>query len=635
METIIVICVSTVVGGIVGLRGRKYQLQRNVSARAKTARTPRDLGALVLIERFGQDLKEKMADKIAEPDTHPDSHAHAQGAPPPSIPAFTVEHPEDPYAMISAAAQGAWFGKDALQNLLEIDEHVYVAMSQLAGQQLETIGDLHTSIAAWPSSEVGEALSEGALNKLMGHLAEPIVGQHLEDLGVQVEMPIASNQPGYDLILNGEHAVNVKTVADISSLSAHFEKYPDIPVIVPSDMAGIPKTAIHLDASDSIEQLNRAVELGDGHIVLVDDALSHVDMLEHADGVSDALIENVDVIGIPLITLALSSYHQIKLLKQHDTDTSNALKNIGLDVAGTGAGGAAGAATGAAIGSAIVPVIGTALGAIVGGIVGAMGGRAASNSIREKPFRDALRAYQEVLTGTQQNIEKTQADADAAYADMLESEQNGLAQTVESRKRKLLQQQDILLQERRDGYSLDQHQAGLLLETTLVDLDAHIESTEAQLSEVPSWKRMVWPDEHAVLLQQSIQHLRKLSHLVQSQAQAILGSSPTEPLKGDQAHRFLQILLAVDGATPPIQELIRAHENRRVEREAQWRDHIEQIRFEVADRRQESFQKIATTVKKLQRKSAAQVKPLVARVEAASETVRKAAARLGKSTDVA
>ena len=113
----------------------------------------------------------------------------------------------------------------------------------------------------------------------MDHLVEPVFAQNLEALGAQVEMPDLSNQEGYDLALNEEYFVNVKTVADSSSLSSHFDKYPDVPLIVPEDMEGIPNDAICLDVADSIEKLEKAFEFGDEKIVLVDRFLSNAEMM--------------------------------------------------------------------------------------------------------------------------------------------------------------------------------------------------------------------------------------------------------------------------------------------------------------------------------------------------------------------
>ena len=183
----------------------------------------------------------------------------------------------------------------------------------------------------------------------------------------------------------------------------------------------------------------------------------------------------------------------------------------------------------------------------------------------------------------------------------------------------------------REEYALEPAQARELLCAALSDLSAHIASAQAQLNNIPSWKKMLWPDESTVLLQQSILHLEKLSSLLKQQAESILQNAQSQKLVGDRAASFLHLLLAVDGATPNIRELIRAHEERRREREAQWRADIEQIRIEVADRRYQCFQKLAEILEELQKKMEATMKPFVEKVKSASESVQTEATRLGKS----
>ncbi len=95
---------------------------------------------------------------------------------------------------------------------------------------------------------------------------------------------------------------------------------------------------------------------------------------------------------IPIITIGISSLREIRLLYNEKTDGSTALKNIGLDVTGTGVGSALGAKAGALIGTAICPGIGTAIGGLLGSIGGAIAGRKTSNHIKEKPWRDAVDA---------------------------------------------------------------------------------------------------------------------------------------------------------------------------------------------------------------------------------------------------
>lgn len=300
----------------------------------KSTRSQRDLGALMLIERFGQPVsvgEDHEVDQVAHINDNKSSDAF-------SFSESSSTSRQDVFVVMEGVVQGTWFGMSAIQNLMQIDEHVYTAMGTLAGEQLETIGDLSKYLSSWESAEIGESLPEMAVSKLMGHLAEPIVAQNLEDLGMRVEMPDVSNQEGYDLVLNGEYFVNVKTVADSVSLANHFASYPQIPVIVPEDMAGIAENAIYLDAAESIERLEEAIKIDDENIVLVDNTLSHTEILDHTESVSDALLGNVGAVGVPVITLALSGIREIRLLSAKKTELRHAVKNLGLDLVGTGGG---------------------------------------------------------------------------------------------------------------------------------------------------------------------------------------------------------------------------------------------------------------------------------------------------------
>lgn len=72
-----------------------------------------------------------------------------------------------------------------------------------------------------------------------------------------------------------------------------------------------------------------------------------------------------DVTGhIPYITLILSGVREINLLNEGNTTFENSLKNISLDVAGTGLGALAGAKIGTLAGTAICPGLGTLIGVI-------------------------------------------------------------------------------------------------------------------------------------------------------------------------------------------------------------------------------------------------------------------------------
>lgn len=76
----------------------------------------------------------------------------------------------------------------------------------------------------------------GAGNNLRGYVAEQFVAARLVEQGHVVTFPDTSNNPGFDLLVDG-HAFQVKCLAGISGLREHFEKYPDMPVFANSELA--------------------------------------------------------------------------------------------------------------------------------------------------------------------------------------------------------------------------------------------------------------------------------------------------------------------------------------------------------------------------------------------------------------
>lgn len=610
-----------------------HVLRKQVSNLESPVRTPRDLGALVLIERIGQ-----CADEAHNGTVRPPAHCNAEKLtnsqprphplPGPSLPtakSVSSSDSRDPYAAIEAAVQGAWFGKAPLENLREIDENVYVAMSALAGKQLNSIGELSDYLSGWESADMGEMLPEGALNKLMGHLAEPIVGQHLEDLGIQVEMPVLSNQAGYDLVLNGAHAVNVKTVTDFTSLTDHFDKFPKIPVVVPGDMANAPADAIYLDTAESIEQLNQEIALGNEEIVLVDGALTNAGSVEHAEGVSDAVLGNVDAIGVPFITIALSGLREVRLLAKQETDVRNAIKNLGLDVLGTGGGASAGVAIGGTIGT-LVPGVGTAIGALSGGILGAIAGRKGTNRLKYRRLRKAIKKRAESQREACRKVGALQRQVHQRYRRGVQEQQDILTSTVEARKREQMDKCKELIQRRRTVFRIDSTQAQKLLEATLADLSSQARR-EQRILTLSAWLPKMLRSNSRILLQQRVAGLKDLIRRLESEAEAILGRASGQTLVGDCATSFLQLLLSVDGETRKIIRLIRVIEKRRQTHEAQWRRTILEARQAVADRRHQCFERLAGLIRALQKEVSRDIDLIRQELEQSAELVRVECAR--------
>lgn len=75
----------------------------------------------------------------------------------------------------------------------------------------------------------------GSINNLKGYVAERIVAAELVAKGYQIEFPSSSNQEGWDLLVDGK-PFQVKCLADTGALIAHFEKNPDIPVLLNAEL---------------------------------------------------------------------------------------------------------------------------------------------------------------------------------------------------------------------------------------------------------------------------------------------------------------------------------------------------------------------------------------------------------------
>lgn len=558
-----------------------------VSILRGTVRIPRDLGALILIERFGRvDGMRQECKAALSLDSSDRSKSHTWDT------TYSVPQQDRFSVMPEAVAFGAQLGYEPIQNLLKIDEHVYTAMGTLTGEQLDSIGDLSQVLSSWKSVELGEGLPQGAVNKLMGHLAEPVVAQNLEALGVQVEMPDLSNQEGYDLVLNEEYFVNVKTVADASSLSGHFDRYPEIPVIVPEDMEGIPNDAIYLDAADSIEKLEKAVELGDEKTVLVDRHLSNAEMIEYTENFGDAVLGNVDTVGIPFVTMALSGHRESRLLKNGKTDMKTAAKNVGLDTLGTGVGGSSGAAIGAFFGSVLFPGIGTVVGAAVGAIGGGTVGRKITNKVKLIPLRKAEETYEQARQKALPKIKSLLEDVQRHSVTAMQAETDRLSRASAELREKIKEEQADVIRQRRDLYRISSNRAQELLESALKE----IENKKECLRTIPAWKLWVVGKTNRNVRKERINDLEQLLQIIESEAVAIIKAEGGQDLVGRRAIDFLQLLLSADAETNEILQIVHGFEVQRQKLETHWQQFLLKKRSELCDYRFRSMKALGESI---------------------------------------
>lgn len=199
--------------------------------------------------------------------------------------------------------------------------------------------------------------SADAMNRLSGYVAEQQVAYNLQAQGHIVEFPTTANQAGYDLIVDG-NPIQVKCSMDANYVLHHFDKYPDIPVIVNSELAE---------------------KLGDHPLVMIDPLLSYTSVQESTNTSLDYISEFdgiADVLPIPIFTVAFAAYRNYGELNAGKINSHKYLENVGKETAVVAGGALAGKMIGGAIGALGGPVgiaIGGGLGAYIGGVAGSTG----------------------------------------------------------------------------------------------------------------------------------------------------------------------------------------------------------------------------------------------------------------------
>jgi len=261
---------------------------------------------------------------------------------------------------------------DAIYSISLLDENTLQALDFSSAADLSNFHDITQYIETHFGAGSGLA---GSLERLEGYTAEQVAAAHLVSQGHVVEFPETSNQSGYDLLVDG-HPFQVKDTMSPGLISEHLEKYPDIPVIINSEMGAY---------------------FAGNENVIVDPDLSH-------DQIAAAVHHTIDGVNaldaasihIPFITLALSSVKEGSLMLAKKTDIKTAGKHVLYDTASVGLGGAAGAKMGTLAGSFLGPV-GAGVGLVLGGIAGALGGKMLARKIKRSGLAKRQADYDSAL----------------------------------------------------------------------------------------------------------------------------------------------------------------------------------------------------------------------------------------------
>ena len=330
-------------------------------------------------------------------------------------------------ATVGAVEISAWAVEDVHSAFASIDHDLIAGVALRTHGAIDSFSDLSHALApdtilarlsaALPWHHVDA--SAPALRSLVGSVGETTVLRHLHEAGVDSHLAPYLNTPGWDLTWNGnDHLVNVKTWEDVSGLASHFDRYSQIPAVVPIDASGIPEHALHFDPAtgQGLDGVHDALASGSHRIIIVDDALSGGAIHDHLQHAETLATHGETVVHghLPYVTMALSGLREFDLLLTGKTDFATAAKNSALDATGTGVGGAVGAKSSAVIGTMIWPGVGTVIGGIAGGIFGAMKGREFTGDIKQRPFKEAVASYESALSQfqSQARVHETEASAE-------------------------------------------------------------------------------------------------------------------------------------------------------------------------------------------------------------------------------
>jgi hypothetical protein len=489
----------------------------------------------------------------------------------------------------------ALYGANVAEHFLAIDSHVYEAMSRLTQSNIDNISDLSSAIGGWDHS-IWTGLPPSGLSMFAGHLGEVYVAEDLVKSGVAVQWPETSNQQGWDLLIQG-HEINVKTVSDASELHQHFATNPDIAVVVPADMGHTPDGAFYLHPGDSVDgALSRFLETHPDHAVIVDQGLSHKEVLDQAAHATDGALGGASAIDIhfPWVTFATAGWRELKLLKGARTDLLSAMKNLGVDVSFRGAGAAGGAKGGAILGGLIFGPIGAGVLAVIGGMMGALFGQNKANELKRRPLRQAIEQLEGIVEQSGRVEAAAAADAASVFEVAKQAEQQELRERALQEKQQVAEAIEWARSARKAAEQLPPRVARIMVDMAQRELDVASDRIDERLRTYSSVRRLLWPNEEILAYEFAAERCRDAKAEVESTFNVLRQGG------GSISRKDLHGLLARLGVARTLvaTDLRLAEESRR-SAEAQIRGRIEEARARLANLRAAAFARLTLQAREL------------------------------------
>ena len=267
----------------------------------------------------------------------------------------SVSHP-------TAASAGVYAGltvADLLYDVARVDPLVLQASDFSSAADLADpirFGAFATRVAG-----LDEGARAGHLAHLEGYVAERLFAQSLQSQGVEVEFPASANQPGFDLLVGGiPH--QVKNLESPAGVYEHLNRYPDIPVIVNSELAE------EFSANPDVFAV----------------PLSHAQVMQETRASLQLGIEIRDL-EIPAIAVAVGLGRAALAVVRKQSNFGSAVPAALVDTAGMAAGGWLGSTALSFAGLALGPY-GAVVGGVLGSVVGARQGLVSTRRLKRRIF---------------------------------------------------------------------------------------------------------------------------------------------------------------------------------------------------------------------------------------------------------
>lgn len=228
----------------------------------------------------------------------------------------------------------------------------------------------------------------GDIAQLQGYVAEQMMAAELQGLGHEVQFPETSNQAGWDLLIDGE-PFQVKCLTSAQGVHKHFDTYPDIPVYVNAELAAtFANNPLVYSTSVTHEQV----------------LLQTTQTLEHAEDLLD--------FELPWITVAVSSYYNVKRVRTDGISLTSAMRNVTSDVVSRVALGGVGKVIfgvgGVALFGPAGGIVGPALGAFAGVSQGTHLSTFIKKTLAKKEYADVVTAIQQLIRKMQTQLQRKQ-----------------------------------------------------------------------------------------------------------------------------------------------------------------------------------------------------------------------------------